>query len=329
MEWVRKNNAKRGFERKDNMKVAFLYAGQGSQKAGMGKDLYENNPVFRSVLDSVDPGFDFKTLMFEGPEETLSRTGYTQPCMAAFAAGITEILKQEGIIPAYVAGLSLGEYSALQAAGVYDAKTLVELVAFRGKAMEEAAKGIECKMSAVLGMESRTLQEICDKACAETGSYVTVSNFNCTGQYVICGEDAAAACAEALAKEAGAKRCMPLKVSGPFHTKFMQSAGEALKKKFEEISFGTMQVPVIFNTVAAELPEGKTIQELLVQQVQSSIYMEDTIKLLEAKGVDIIVEIGPGKVLSGFVKRTATGMQSYTIEDMDSLHSVLAALKEA
>lgn len=310
------------------MKIAFLYAGQGSQKTGMGKDFYENCPEFREILDAVSLDFDVKDVMFNGPEEKLSQTRYTQPCMAAFAAGVTAILKKEGICAEYVAGLSLGEYSALHAAGVFDAKTLVELVAFRGKAMEEAAKGIECKMSAVMGLESKPLQEICDKVCATTGKYVTVSNFNCTGQYVVCGEEEAVAEAERLAKEAGAKRCMPLKVSGPFHTRFMQPAGEALKQKFEEITFGDMQIPVIFNTVANELPEGKNIPELLVQQVQSSIYMEDTIKLLQAKGVDTIVEIGPGKVLSGFVKRTASGMTSYTIEDMDSLHTALEALRQ-
>ncbi len=309
------------------MKIAFLYAGQGSQKAGMGKDFYENRPEFAEILDAVNLDFDVKDLMFNGPEEQLSQTRYTQPCMAAFAAGVTAILKKEGIKADYVAGLSLGEYSALHSAGVFDAKTLVELVAFRGKAMEDAAKGIECKMSAVMGMESKALQELCDAVCGETGKYVTVSNFNCTGQYVVCGEEEAVAAVEAKAKEAGAKRCMPLKVSGPFHTKFMQPAGEALKQKFEEITFGEMQVPVIFNTVASELPADKTIQELLVTQVQSSIYMEDTIKLLEAKGVDTIVEIGPGKVLSGFVKRTASGMTSYTIEDMDSLNAALDALK--
>lgn len=309
------------------MKLAFLYAGQGSQKAGMGKDFYENRAEFAEILDAVKLDFDMKELMFQGPEEQLSQTRYTQPCMAAFAAGVTAILKKEGITPDYVAGLSLGEYSALHAAGVFDAKTLVELVAFRGKAMEDAAKGIECKMSAVMGMESEALQNICELACAQTGKYVTVSNFNCTGQYVICGEETAVATAELLAKEAGAKRCMPLKVSGPFHTKFMQPAGEALEQKFKEISFGKMQVPVIFNTVANELPEDATIPELLVQQVQSSIYMEDTLKLLAAKGVDTIVEIGPGKVLSGFVKRTAPEMTSYVVEDMESLEAALAVLK--
>lgn len=310
------------------MKIAFLFAGQGSQKTGMGKDFYENRKEFAEILNGVNLDFDIKELMFQGPEEQLSKTRYTQPCMAAFAAGVTAILKKEGITPSYVAGLSLGEYSALHAAGVFDAKTLVELVAFRGKAMEDAAQGIECKMSAVMGMESKALQELCDKVCAQTGKYVTVSNFNCTGQYVICGEEEAVAVTEGLAKEAGAKRCMPLKVSGPFHTKFMQPAGEALKQKFEEISFDAMQVPVIFNTVADELPDKMTIPELLVQQVQSSIYMEDTLKRLEANGVDTVVEIGPGKVLSGFVKRTVPGITSYVVEDMESLQTTLTALKE-
>jgi len=309
------------------MRLAFLFAGQGSQKVGMGKDFYDNRPEFAQILDSVNLDFDIKDLMFHGPEEKLSQTRYTQPCMAAFAAGVTAILAQEGIKAEYVAGLSLGEYSALHTAGVFDAKTLVELVAYRGKAMEDAACGIECKMSAVMGMESKELKEICVKACEQTGKYVTVSNFNSTGQYVICGEEEAVTVAEVLAKEAGAKRCMPLKVSGPFHTKFMQPAGEALKQKFKEISFGKMQIPVIFNTVAEELPADKTIQELLVEQVQSSIYMEDTIKLLEAKGVDTIVEIGPGKVLSGFIKRTAANIPSYAIEDMESLELALKALK--
>ena len=309
------------------MKLAFLFAGQGSQKAGMGKDFYENRPEFAKILDAVNLDFDIKDLMFNGPEEQLSQTRYTQPCMAAFAAGVTAILTKEGITPDYVAGLSLGEYSALHAAGVFDAKTLVELVAFRGKAMEEAAKGIECKMSAVMGMESGALLEICEKACTQTGKYVTVSNYNCTGQYVICGEEEAVAAAEVLAKEAGAKRSMPLKVSGPFHTKFMQPAGAALEQKFKEISFGEMKIPVIFNTLADELPADKAIEELLVQQVQSSIYMEDTIKLLAAKGVDTIVEIGPGKVLSGFIKRTAPEMTSYAVEDMVSLEATLDVLK--
>lgn len=314
------------------MKTAFVYAGQGSQKVGMGRDLYENNMTFRKVIDSLEMDFDIKNLMFEGPMETLSQTRYTQPCMAAFAAGVTAVLREEGITPSYAAGLSLGEYSALHAAGVFDEQTFLKLVSFRGKVMEDAAKGIECKMSAVMGLESDVLSAVCDEITKDsTGDgegYVTVSNYNCKGQYVICGDIEAVEAAELKAKEAGAKRCIPLKVSGPFHTKYMKPAGDALEKYFEGIEFGEMSFPVIFNTTASELNEGENIKDLLVKQVQSSIYMEKTIELLESKGVDTIIEIGPGKALSGFVKRTAPGIKTYVIEDMQGLTEVINLFKE-
>ena len=162
------------------MKKAFLYAGQGSQKVGMGKDIYEANETFRQVVDSAKLDFDVKNLMFEGPMDKLSQTRYTQPAMAVFAAGITSVLKENGIMPDYAAGLSLGEYSALICAGVFDNDTLINLVAFRGKVMEDAARGIACKMSAVMGMESEKLEKICEKVNAENEEYyVTVSNYNC------------------------------------------------------------------------------------------------------------------------------------------------------
>lgn len=309
------------------MKTAFLYAGQGSQKVGMGKDLYDNHETFRKVIDSLTADFDIKKLMFEGPMEELSQTKYTQPCMAAFAAGVTAILREAHITPSYAAGLSLGEYSALHAAGVFDEQTFLNLVSFRGKAMEDAAKGIECKMSAVMGIESDVLNKLCEEVTkdnsGENKGYVTVSNYNCKGQYVICGDIKAVEEAELRAKDAGAKRCIPLKVSGPFHTKFMKPAGDALENYFKEIEFGKMQIPVIFNTTASELTAGESIKELLVKQVQSSIYMEKTIELLAQKGVDTIIEIGPGKALSGFVKRTAPDIKTYVIEDMQGLRGVL------
>ena len=304
------------------MKIAFLYAGQGSQKVGMGKDIYENNDTFKSVIDAVDIDVDVKTLMFDGPMETLSQTKYTQPCMAAFAAGVTEVLKEKGIVPDIVAGLSLGEYSALYCSGVFDLDTFIKLVAYRGKVMEDAAEGIKCKMSAVMGMESHVLNKICDEVSAE-GQYVTVSNYNCKGQYVICGEEAAVEKAEQKAKELGAKRCIPLKVSGPFHTSFMKPAGEALDFYFDSVEFKDMKIPVLFNTTADVLNEGETIRDILVKQVQSSIYMENTIELLEKNGVDTVIEIGPGKALSGFVKKTAPSINTYVIEDLSGLEQVL------
>ncbi len=309
------------------MKLAVLFAGQGSQKVGMGKDFYEQNEMFRQVVDSVSLDFDVKQLMFEDPMEQLSQTRYTQPCMATFAAGVTKMLEAKGVKPEYVAGLSLGEYSALHAAGVFDTQTFINLVAFRGKVMEEAAAGIECKMSAVMGLESSVLTDICNLICREhPENYVTVSNYNCTGQYVICGDKTGVELAEEKAKEAGAKRCMPLKVSGPFHTKFMKPAGEALANYMETVNFGEMKTPVVFNTTAKVLHSSEIIKDLLVKQVQSSIYMEDTLKYLQAQGVDTIIEVGPGKALSGFVKRTVEGITTYTIEDMEGFHKVMEAI---
>ena len=213
------------------MKLAFLYAGQGSQHVGMGRDLYENYPAFRAVLDAAPVDFDLKQLCFEGPEEQLNDTRYTQPCMVAFAAGVTAVLKEEGITPAYTAGLSLGEYSALHCAGVLDAQTAVSLVAFRGKAMAEAVVGRPCGMAAVLNLDRDALKKACEEA-SDLG-VVECTNFNCPGQIVISGDAAAVDKAGELAKAAGAKRVLPLKVSGPFHTSLMAPAGDALREKFK------------------------------------------------------------------------------------------------
>lgn len=310
------------------LSIAFLYAGQGSQKVGMGKDLYENSDIFKKAVDSVELDFDVKTLMFEGPMEKLSQTRYTQPCMAVFAAGVTDILYENGIKPDYAAGLSLGEYSALYSAGVFDEQTFIKLVSFRGYVMDKAAQGIEFKMSAVMGLEVMALEKICEEVTKETvnaNGYVTVSNYNCKGQYVICGDKSSVEMAEERAALAGAKRCVPLKVSGPFHTKYMKEAGDALKDYFKNISFGKMNFPVIFNTTARELGNNESIPELLEKQVQSSIHMEKTIELLKEKGVDTIIEIGPGKVLSGFVRKTVQGINTYTIENMSDVNNVIGS----
>ena len=202
------------------MKLAFLYAGQGSQAPGMGKDLYEAYPAFRQVLDNAPVDFDLKKTCFEG--EHLNETKYTQPCMVAFAAGVTAVLKENGIEPELAAGLSLGEYSALCAAGVWDAPTAIALAAFRGNAMAEAAKGIDSAMVAVLNLDREKLQEACDKAAGL--GVVQIANYNCPGQLVIAGEKAAVEQAAAYAKELGARRCMPLNTSGPFHTKLLEPA---------------------------------------------------------------------------------------------------------
>ncbi|MBQ8646553.1 MAG: ACP S-malonyltransferase [Oscillospiraceae bacterium] len=305
-------------------KIAFLYAGQGSQHPGMGKELYERYPAFRAAFDAAELDFDLHTVCFEDPEGILDQTRYTQPCMVAFAAGVTAVLREKGLVPEYAAGLSLGEYSALQAAGVLDAKTAIELVAFRGKAMADAAEGIDCGMTAVLNLGRGELQKCCDAAAAL--GVVQICNYNCPGQLVIGGEQAAVNEAARLAKEAGARRCLPLKVSGPFHTRLMKPAGDALAERFKEVEFGEMEFPVLFNCLGREMAEGDSIPALLERQVQSSVYMEDTIRRLAELGVDAVVEIGPGRALSGFVKKTAAGITCWPVETAEELEKAVAAL---
>ena len=306
------------------MKLAFLYAGQGAQHAGMGRDLYETYPAFRAVLDAAEVKFDLKGLCFDGPEDLLGQTQYTQPCMVAFAAGLTAVLYEKGIRPDYAAGLSLGEYSALHAAGVFDARTAVSLVAFRGQAMAEAVKDRPSGMAAVLLLGREELQRCCDAASGL--GVVEIANYNCPGQLVIAGDALAVERAGALAKEAGAKRVLPLKVSGPFHTSLMAPAGEALRERFRGVDFGPMAFPVLFNCKGGPMEPGETIPDLLVRQVQSSVYLEDIIRYLEAQGVDTVVEIGPGKALSGFVKKTAKTIRCHAVETVEDVEGLAGAL---
>ena len=310
------------------MKLGFLYAGQGSQHPGMGADLYERFPTFRAVLDSAaeQVDFDLKEVSFTDTKGILNQTRYTQPCMVAFAAGMTALLAERDIVPAAAAGLSLGEYSALHAAGVFDADTAVELVAFRGKAMEEAAAGRPSAMVAVLGLDRAALQEACDEASAH--GCVVIANYNCPGQLVIGGEKAAVDKAAELAKAAGARRCLPLKVSGPFHTRLMAPAGDALAERFKTERFREMQIPVLFNCLGREKADADTIPDLLVKQVQSSVYMEDTLRRLGELGVDHILEVGPGSALSGFVKKTLPGVPCASVETPEQLDAALAAWRD-
>lgn len=307
------------------MKLAFLYAGQGSQHVGMGRDFYDRSPLFREVFDLAPVDFDLKALCFDGPEERLADTRYTQPCMVAFAAGVTALLFQAGVRPAMAAGLSLGEYSALQAAGVFTPAQAIALVAFRGKAMAEAVTGRDTGMAAVLGLDRETLATVC--AAASPLGTVEIANYNCPGQLVIGGEKAAVERAAALAREKGARRCLPLKVSGPFHISLLAPAGDALRERFQTVAFRPMEVPVLFNCLGDRMGPADTIPALLERQVQSSVYMEDTIRRLAALGVDAVVEIGPGKTLSGFVRKTAPEMQTYAVETPAELDGAVSALK--
>ncbi|WP_312939969.1 ACP S-malonyltransferase [Oscillibacter sp.] len=307
------------------MKLGFLYAGQGSQHPGMGADLYEQYPAFRAALDAANAGFDLKSISFADPDGLLNATQYTQPCMGAFAVGLTDVLAEKGIVPSVAAGLSLGEYSALYAAGVLDGKTTVEMVTFRGKAMTDAAKGVESAMMAVLGADRETVAAAC-KAASSLG-VVEPCNFNCPGQIVIGGERAAVEKAASVAKELGAKRCMPLNVSGPFHTSLLKPAGDALREYFKTVDFQQPTIPVLHNCLGGENRTGETIPALLERQVQSAVYMEDCIRAMAALGVDAIVEIGPGKSLTGFVKKTLPGFPVFSVETAEDVEKLPELLK--
>ena len=310
------------------MKLAILYAGQGSQHPGMGKDLYEAYPAFRAAFDAAALDFDLHSVCFEDPDGVLNQTEYTQPCMVAFAAGVTAVLQENGVKADDLAGLSLGEYSALQAAGVFTAKQAGELAAYRGKAMADAAKGIDCGMTAVMNLDRDALAKCCEEASAL--GVVQICNYNCPGQLVIGGEKAAVEKAAELAKAAGARRCIPLKVSGPFHTRLMAPAGDALAKRFATENFGEMKTPVLFNCLGHEKSAEDSIPALLEKQVQSSVYMEDTLRRLGELGVTEILEVAPGKALSGFVKKTLGPDVSCTaVETAEELAAFLTKWKEA
>lgn len=306
-------------------KIGFVYAGQGSQVVGMGKSFYDNYQVAKDVFDSIDLDIDVKRLCFEGPLEELSKTSNTQPCMVAVAVIATKLLKENGVDPDYVAGLSLGEYSALNAAGVLDDQAAINLVRFRGQAMERAAIGIESKMVAIIGLARELLNEAVNEA-SHLG-VVSIANYNCPGQLVIGGEANAVTKASELALEKGARRAIPLNTSGPFHTELLVPASLELKAKFENVQFKEMKIPVIFNSSAKELEAGVSVAKMLEKQVMSSVYFEDSVRYMIANGVDTIIEIGPGKVLSGFIRKIDKTIKTYQVEDQTSLEKTLAGLK--
>nr|MCR5830129.1 ACP S-malonyltransferase [Lachnospiraceae bacterium] len=251
------------------MKIGFVYAGQGSQCVGMGQDFYNEYELFRESLDSASAtlkdelGLEIKDLCFNGPIEKLSLTAYTQPAMVAFAVGVTKILAAEGITPEYALGLSLGEYSALYAAGVLSEEDVVRLVAKRGKFMTQAAEGLKVGMSAVIGLERGVIEECCKKVSKQTGKIVSPANYNCPGQIVISGDLEAVEKASAELKEAGAKRVLPLNVSGPFHTALMKPAGDLLAKEMESYTFGPEKIKVVYNAIGRAKNDGETVQALL------------------------------------------------------------------
>jgi [acyl-carrier-protein] S-malonyltransferase len=305
-------------------KTAFLFAGQGSQKTGMGKDFYEAFPDFVKEFDSAELDFDLKEACFENPGDILLQTQYTQPALVAFACGVDAILKDKGIVPDFTVGLSLGEYSALHSAGVFDSKTAIETVAFRGKAMAEASKGPDVGMTAILSFPEEEIKKCCEEASAL--GYVSICNYNCPGQIVIGGEKAAVDKATELAKEGGARRCVPLSVSGPFHTALMKPAGDKLNQYFKNIEFQKPKCTVLSNFLGGPYSDDVSIPELLVEQVQKPIRLDKDIEYLFKSGVTRFIEIGPGKALTGFVNKTAKALQidkvAYTAVSIDTVEDL-------
>lgn len=307
------------------MKIAFIYAGQGSQFSKMGIDLYQDEPVFSHAIDKIDKDGRIKLITYSGTIEELSQTQNTQPCMVLFAIALTKTLEHYGVKPDMLAGLSLGEYSALYASGVLTDAQAVELVSFRGKEMAKISKEISCSMSAILGLKRELVEKSVSRA-SEVGN-VYIANYNSPSQIVISGDEKAVAKAEELATEYGAKRVVRLNVSGPFHTKYMKPVGDLLKKRFESEEFSDMQIPVVFNAIGREMKKDENIKDLLEKQVQSSVYFEDSINYMIKNGVDTFIEIGGGKVLSGFVKKISKDVNVYNVDNCESLKEVIKKIK--
>ncbi len=305
------------------MKLAFAYSGQGSQKVGMGKDLYSQNEIFKSCFDLLSD--EKKQIAFEGPIEDLSKTINTQGILTAFCVGVTDMLKQEGITPFASLGLSLGEYSALYSANVFSKEQVIDLINFRASEMTKSAQGIDCKMAAILQLSKEEIQIACDTASSE--GIVSIANLNCPGQIVISGEGKAVERAAEICLEKGAKRAVFLQTEGAFHTKIMEGAYKALENRFKSEEFNEPEFPVILNTVARSAKGLGELKQLLALQVKSSVNFEESIKELETMGVDTIIEIGQGKTLASFIKKTASGIKVYNIEDMDSFNKTVLELK--
>ena len=304
-------------------KIAFVFPGQGAQYVGMGKEFYEAFPVCREVFDmaSEASGLDIAKLCFEENEQ-INQTEYTQICMLTVEAAILKAVEEQGIMSSVNAGLSLGEYGALIASKVMDVRDACKVVRKRGILMQEAVP-TGGAMAAILGTDAAVIEDICGK----TTGIVTIANYNCPGQIVITGEEAAvdAAC-EAL-KAAGTKRTIRLNVSGPFHSPMLAEAGKKLGDVLADVELKEFEVPYITNVTADYVTSTEGIKDLLSRQVSSSVRWQQSMEKMIGDGADTFVEIGPGKTLSGFMKKINRNVTMLNVENMADFEKVMAVLK--
>lgn len=306
-------------------KLAFIFPGQGAQKAGMGKDFYENSEAARSFFDQAQKilDFDLKEMCF-GEHEELNLTEYTQPCMVSVCLAIVRELKKRGINPDITAGLSLGEYAAVAAAGGMNELDAIKLVRRRGILMQSTVPAGEGAMAAVLGLDAKKIEEI-----LESFENVWIANYNCPGQIVITGLTNEVQQASLALKEAGAKRVVELKVSGPFHSLLLKPAGEALLKEMESMAFSPLQVPYVANATAEIVTDSKKISTFFAKGIYSSVRWQQSIETMLENGVDTFVEIGPGKTLAGFMRKIAPKATVYNVSSFEDAIALEKCLSKA